>query len=90
MTLTLTINPELEERLGRAAAKQSLPVGEFAIQVLERHLPADDRSARLGVMLQSWMDENEAVEVDDLLCALDQDRLSERKLFPPELKGVTW
>jgi hypothetical protein len=25
-----------------------------------------------------------------LIRVLDEDRLSERKLFPPELKGVTW
>jgi hypothetical protein len=27
---------------------------------------------------------------DYLIRVLDEDRLSERKLFPPELKGVTW
>ncbi|MEO1558612.1 MAG: hypothetical protein AAFS12_02920, partial [Cyanobacteria bacterium J06632_19] len=25
-----------------------------------------------------------------LIKALDEDRLSERKLFPPEMKGVSW
>jgi len=27
---------------------------------------------------------------DFLVRALDEDRPSERKLFPPELEGVTW
>ncbi len=36
-------------------------------------------------------DEQEQQETGEYLIeALDQDRLSERPLFPAELKGVTW
>jgi len=45
-------------------------------------------------LLQSWRDEEDAEEQQEtgeyLIHALDEDRLSERKLFPIELKGVTW
>ena len=45
-------------------------------------------------LLQSWMDEEDAEEQQEtgeyLIQALDEDSLSERKLFPIELKGVTW
>ena len=45
-------------------------------------------------MLQTWIDEDDAGEQQEtgeyLIRVLDEDRLSERKLFPPELKGVSW
>lgn len=48
----------------------------------------------LGGLLQSWMnDESEEEQretIEFLLRALDEDRLSDRKLFPEELKGKTW
>ncbi|MEH1887225.1 MAG: hypothetical protein V7L19_28570, partial [Nostoc sp.] len=33
---------------------------------------------------------NRAVLGEYLIHALDEDRLSDRKLFPVELKGITW
>ena len=45
-------------------------------------------------LLQSWIDSGDDQEQketgDYLIQALDEDRLSDRRLFPPELKGVTW
>ncbi|NEO16652.1 MULTISPECIES: hypothetical protein [unclassified Moorena] len=45
-------------------------------------------------LLQSWIDDQDIEEQQEtgkyLIDALDQDRLSERQLFPIELKGVTW
>jgi hypothetical protein len=46
-------------------------------------------------LLQTWIDaDDEAEEQTEtgnyLVQALDDDRLSDRKLFPSELKGVTW
>ncbi len=52
-----------------------------------------DRAEKLGALLQMWMDddpEEQKKEVGELLRALDEDRLSERKLFPPDLEGITW
>jgi hypothetical protein len=46
------------------------------------------------LLLQSWIDDGDAEEQQEtakfLTQALDQDRLSDRKLFPKELKGVSW
>jgi hypothetical protein len=43
---------------------------------------------------QSWIDDGDDQEQketgDFLVQALDEDPQSNRKLFPPELKGVTW
>jgi putative addiction module component (TIGR02574 family) len=45
-------------------------------------------------LLQSWIVDGDAQEQrqtgEYLVQALDEDRLSDRRLFPPELKGVTW
>ncbi|NEO46600.1 MAG: hypothetical protein F6K55_21730 [Moorea sp. SIO4A3] len=45
-------------------------------------------------LLQSWIDDQDIEEQQEtgqyLIHALDQDRLSERELFPIEMKGVTW
>jgi hypothetical protein len=45
-------------------------------------------------LLQSWIDEGDAAEQHEtgeyLIKALDEDRPSYRKLFPPELEGLTW
>ena len=55
---------------------------------------SQERAARLGTMIQSWMKEDDAEEqretIGHLVRALDEDRLSNRKLFPEELKGKSW
>ena len=93
MKLTLELEPDLEKRLTRAAVQQALPVDKFAIQIIENHLPLDAGRAQLISLLQSWIDEapeGKPENGDDLERAVDEDRLSDRKIFPPELHGVTW
>lgn len=55
---------------------------------------SDDRAGGLAQLIQSWMEEDDAGEqretVEYLIHALDEDRLSDRKLFPKELKGKSW
>lgn len=45
-------------------------------------------------MLQSWIDDEDEAEQQEtghhLVQVLDEDRLSDRKLFPSEMKGQTW
>ena len=45
-------------------------------------------------LLQSWIDTDDPAEQQEtgeaLLEGLDENRLSDRPLFPPELKGKTW
>ena len=49
---------------------------------------------RLAELFQSWILESDSQEQKEtgeyLTRTLDEDRLSDRSLFPPELKGVTW
>ena len=55
---------------------------------------ARDRADELAALIQSWMDGDDADEqretIEYLIHALDEDRLSDRKLFPRKLKGKSW
>ncbi len=94
MTISLALTPESEERLKQAAEQQGLSADALAVRLLEQHLPPAERRAELVALLQSWIDGDDTAEQQEtgeyLIRVLDEDRLSHRKLFPPELKGVTW
>ena len=94
MTLTLELPPELERRLSDVAAQQGLPVEQYTLTLLESHLPREGRAAELAALFESWITQGDAEEQREtgefLIRALDEDRLSDRKLFPLEKKGKTW
>ena len=94
MTLTLRLPPDLEDRLQHEAERQGLPADTLTLRLLDLHLPTKDPREELVTLLQSWMEEGDAQEQKEtgeyLIRALDEDRLSNRPLFPLELKGVTW
>ena len=94
MTLTLHLPPELEQRLAQEATQHGLALDAYTLQLLDKSLPPKDRRSELVTLLQSWIEEEEPEEQretgEHLIRALDEDRLADRQLFPPELKGVTW
>jgi hypothetical protein len=94
MTLTLHLPPELEQRLKQEAKRQGRSLDAYALQLLDQSLPPKDRQTELVTLLQSWIDEGDPEEQREtgeyLIRTLDADRLSDRQLFPPDLKGVTW
>jgi hypothetical protein len=94
MTISLALTPELEQRLKQAAEQQGLSADALALRLLEQHLPPAERRAELVALLQSWIDGDNVAEQQEtgeyLIRVLDEDRLSNRKLFPPELQGRTW
>lgn len=94
MTLTLTLSPELEQYLLQQASQQGLSVEAMALQLLASSILQKKKQAEAVDLLQSWLDDGDAEEQREtgqyLIQALDSDRLSERKLFPPELRGITW
>jgi hypothetical protein len=94
MTLNVPLSAEVEKRLIAAAQSQGVPVAQYVARLLEQHAPHANRRRDLVALLQSWIesdDESEQRETGDyLIRSLDEDRLSNRPLFPPELKGVTW
>jgi plasmid stability protein len=94
MTLTLNLSPELEQYLLQEANQHGLSVEALALQLLTNSILLKQRQTEAVNLLQSWLnseDEEEQQETGQYLVqVLDDDRLSERKLFPAELKGITW
>jgi hypothetical protein len=94
MTIILTLPERLEQRLKEEAERLGLSVDEYALQLLEKHIAQKERRKEAIDLIQSWVDEpddTEQIETGEyLIKALDENRLSERKLFPLELKGTTW
>jgi hypothetical protein len=94
MTLTINLPPELEEYLAQQAQQQGLSVEVYTLQILTEHILPKEKKTKLVNLLQSWIDEDDGEEQKEtgeyLIQALDEDRLSNRQLFPVELKGVTW
>jgi hypothetical protein len=93
MTLQLDLSPELEERLRRESERCGRPNEAVALELLEQHLPTplDERRTAAVAMLNRWAAEDatlspeEAAANEAVLRALDEDRLSHRKLFTDEL-----
>lgn len=94
MTLFLDLSSELEERLAIEAERTGLTTENVAIQLLDRHLPATERRKKAMALLKAWAEEEEDAEQIEtgtyLQRSLDEDRLSNRELFPESLHGVTW
>jgi len=94
MTLTLHLPPDLEQRLTQEAQRQGRSLDDYTLELLDKSLPPQDQRTELVALLQAWIEEEDPEEQREtgeyLIRALDEDRLSDRSLFPPELKGVTW
>ncbi|MBW4468514.1 MAG: hypothetical protein KME07_24065 [Pegethrix bostrychoides GSE-TBD4-15B] len=94
MTLTLDLAPEIEQYLLQQANQRGLSVEALALQLLADSILLEQKQIGAVNLLQSWIDDEDLEEQQEtgqyLIQALDEDRLSERKLFPPEMKGVTW
>lgn len=95
MTLTLSLTSPLEDRVKDEARRHGVSVNDYVTDVLARQLASPDRRQEIVGLLQSWIDDDEGADQQRetgryLVQALDEDRPSDRKLFPPELKDVTW
>jgi hypothetical protein len=90
MTLNLSLTPELELYLTQRAEQQGISVEAYTLQLLTENILKKEKQTALVDLLQSWVDEEDDQEQKEtgefLIRALDEDRLSERKLFPPEMK----
>ncbi len=94
MTLTLNLSPELEQYLLQEAHQHGLSVEALALQLLTKSFVEKQKQTEAVKLLQSWLDGEDEEEQQEtgqyLVQVLDGDRLSDRKLFPAELKGITW
>ena len=93
MTLTLDLTADLEQRLIDEASRRGIPANQFVVEVLKQHLPMKNRREQFAALLESWMEEDQEEQKDTfeyLVRSLDEDRPSQRKLFPLALKGISW
>jgi hypothetical protein len=94
MTLTLSLPPELEQYLIQEAQQQGLSVETYAVQLIQKSTLQKEKQLKIVNVLQSWIDESDEQEQQEtgeyLINALDENRLSNRQLFPQELKGISW
>ena len=94
MTLTLSLTPELELYLKQKSEQQGISIESYALQLLAEQILLKEKRLETVNLLQSWLDAEDTEEQREtgeyLIRALDRDRLSDRKLFPIEMKSVTW
>ena len=94
MTLTINLPPELEQYLLQEANQQGVSIEAVTLQLLTSSILVKKKQAEAVNLIQSWIDDEDVDEQQEtgqfLIKALDEDRFSQRKLFPIEMKGVTW
>jgi hypothetical protein len=94
MTLTLNLPSEVEQYLLQEAHQKGLSIESVALQLLTSFIVLRQKQTKAVNLLQSWIDDEDTEEQKEtgqyLIRSLDEDRLSERKLFPLEMKGVSW
>jgi hypothetical protein len=94
MTLTLDLPIEIEQYLLQEAKQQGLSIESITLQLLTSSIRLKQKQIDAVNLLQSWIDDEDSEEQQEtgayLIRALDEDRLSDRKLFPIEKKGITW
>jgi hypothetical protein len=78
----------------KACMADCTPMPRIDLHVWCLNRPCDDQRRELVILLQTWMAEGHIEEQREtgeyLVRALDENRLADRKPFPPKLKDVTW
>lgn len=94
MALILNLTPEIEQYLTQRATEQGLSLESYTLKLLTDTILPQEKKIKLVNLLQSWIEEEDEQEQQEtgeyLIEVLDQDRLSDRRLFPAQLKGITW
>ncbi|WP_434683568.1 hypothetical protein [Pseudanabaena minima] len=94
MTLTLNLPSEVEEYLLQEANQKGLSIESVTLELLTSSILLRQKQSKAVNLIQSWIDDEDIEEQQEtgqyLISALDNDRLSDRKLFPVEMKGITW
>jgi hypothetical protein len=76
------------------ANQKGLSIESVTLDLLTSFILLRQKQTKAVNLIQSWIDDEDMEEQKEtgqyLIRALDEDRLSERKLFPVEMKGVTW
>jgi hypothetical protein len=87
MTLQLSLPADLEGRLRQEAERRGLSPDAVTLKLLDEHLPRPNRQSDLPALLRQWQAEDEVMTEEEIasnvvaLRLIDEDRLSNRKLF---------
>ena len=88
MTVSLTLTPEAEARVQQEAAKRSLPIEEYVAAIVMAAIPSSDEADRrtralgaIGAVSEMGSEEEQRETFEYLAQAIDEDRMSNRKLF---------
>ena len=94
---TVYFDPDLHKALKIKAAIDNRSISELVDQAVRFTLQHQSKTKQIPevvALLQSWMEEADQGEPENseasIFETLDQARTSDRKLYPPELKGITW
>lgn len=94
MTLTIELSPETEQKLQEAARLRGVTPEEHVLQIVDQNLNAmaQQRAEALRELFDSYTEEDDDGDVcwDEIFRRMDESRPEGRKLFPAELKGITW
>jgi len=94
MTLILNLPSEIEQYLLNEAEQKGLSVESVTLELLTSLITLKQKQTKAVDLLQSWIDDKDIVEqkvtCEYLIRALNEDRIFDRKLFPVEMKGITW
>lgn len=93
MTLTITLTSEIEEELRHEAQRLGVSPVQYSIQAILHHLSETRSRSETNALLESWLtgDVDEQHDTGEaIIQGLEEQRSSARRLFPPELKGITW
>ena len=85
----------VDNAIWRLCAKSELHLSNQSLAEMANESESPyDHAEGLGNLMQLWMDDENTAEQREtlkyLLHALDEGRLSDRKLFPEELKDESW
>ena len=82
------------EYLLQEANQKGLSIESVTLDLLTSFILLRQKQTKAVNLIQSWIDDENVEEQQEtgqyLISALDEARLSDRKLFPIEMKGVTW
>ena len=87
MTVSLTLPPDVEARVYAEAARRSVAVDDYVASVITAAVPAADSERRARALAaieavnEMGTEEEQQDTFDFLSRAIDEDRLSDRKLF---------
>ena len=88
MAMSVSLSPDVEARLQEEAAKRRIPVEDLVASVVASAVPSLDESDRRGralAALAAVSDMGTEIEQREtfnyLARAIDEDRMSDRKLF---------